>query len=427
MTTSNIQNVDDLYVWVWLPGSSEPVVAGRIVKQSKLYRFTYGQSYRDLASAIRFSPFELPLEKGSFTPKGHNLIHSCFRDAAPDYWGRHVIDYHYPELRLNELDYLLLSDSNRSGALDFQSSSSGYIDRTMDQMSIDDILSAAALIEQHQILPPELDFVLMQGSSMGGAQPKATLRFDNREWLVKFASVDDTNDVVKLEYIAMKLAKQAGLNVVNVVFESSGEHDVLLVERFDRQATTTVIPATSRNFILSGYSLLGLTETEAQYASYHTIADIVRREIVERKPALEEIFKRLVFNVLIGNTDDGVKHLSAMWDGKQLELSPAFGLRPQIPSDEIISQALAINGRFANEATLRNSASIAGIFQVSNIQARDIINNIISVIEKNWLALCYEVELNEHSRHQYWKKIVLAPHYFEDWQDNVAVKVASSD
>jgi serine/threonine-protein kinase HipA len=417
MTTSNTQYVDNLFVWIWLPGSCEPVVAGQIVKQSKLYRFTYGQTYRELPSAIRFSPFELPLEKGSFTPKGQNLIHSCFRDAAPDYWGRHVIEYHYSDLRLNELDYLLLSDSNRSGALDFQNSSTEYIDRTMEQMSIDDILSAAALIEQHQILPPELDFVLMQGSSMGGAQPKATMRWDNREWLVKFASIDDASDVVKLEYITMCLAKLAGLNVAKVKFESSGKHDVLLVERFDRQATNTVIPATSRKFILSGFSLLELTENEAQYASYHNVADVVRREIVERQRALEEIFKRLVFNILVGNTDDGIKHLAAIWDGKQLELSPAFGLKPQVQVDETVEQVLAINGRFANDATLRNIASIAGIFQVSNIQAREIIDGMIAVIEKNWLSLCDEVDLNEHSRRQYWNKIVLAPYCFEDWDN----------
>jgi len=426
MTTSNRQNVDELFVWAWLPNCSEPMVAGKIVKQDKVYRFNYDESYQALATAIPFSPFELPLRKGSVIPKGLNRIHSCFRDSAPDYWGRYVIDYHYPEMHLHELDYLLLSDSNRSGALDFQVSDTEFIDRTMVQLSIDDIFSAAAIIERHLTLPPELDFVLMQGSSMGGAQPKATMCWDNQEWLVKFASVDDRTDVVKLEYITMRLAELAGLNVAQVVYECSDGQEVLLVQRFDRHTTNSVIPGTSRHFILSGFSLLGLTEFEMQNSSYHSIVDVVRREFYERKIALEEIFKRLVFNILMGNTDDGIKHISAMWDGTKLALSPAFGLRPQIHIDESVEQALAINGRFGNEATLRNISSIAGIFQVSNIQSRDIMNSMITVIEKNWKSLCNEVELTEHSQRQFWKKIILAPHCFEGWHGSGSIKVTPS-
>ncbi|MFV1984589.1 MAG: type II toxin-antitoxin system HipA family toxin [Thiohalomonadales bacterium] len=423
MTTSNIQSVDNLYVWVWLPGSSEPVVAGQIVKQNNMYRFTYGQRYRELDLAIPFSPFELPLQKGSFTPHGQNLIHSCFRDAAPDYWGRYVIDYHYPGLRLNELDYLLLSDSNRCGALDFQISSTEYIDRTIKQISIDNILSAATKIERHQTLPPELDFVLMQGSSMGGAQPKATMNWENQEWLVKFASVDDSVDVAKLEYITMRLAELAGLHVAQVKFESCEEQGVLLVQRFDRHTTNTVIPVMSRNFILSGYSLLGLTENEAQYASYVSIADVVRREFFKPKLALEEIFKRLAFNILVGNTDDGINHLCAIWDGTQLNLSPAFGLCPQQQFEQKAKQVLAINGRFGNEVSLRNISSIAGIFQVSNTRASDIIGGIISVIKQNWSGLCDEVNLNEHTSRQFWNKIVLAPHCINDWHQKASNKI----
>ncbi len=421
MTTSNIENADNVFVWVWLPGSSEPVVAGQIVKQNKLYRFTYGQRYRDLAEAIPFSPFELPLQKSSFTPKGQNVIHSCFRDAAPDYWGRYVVDYHYPGMRLNELDYLLLTDSNRSGALDFQSSNTEYIDRTMQQMSIDDILTAAKKIEQHQTLPPELDFVLMQGSSMGGAQPKATMSWDNHDWLVKLASVDDRADVVKLEYISMRLAELVGLNVAPVEYENSDNLEVLLVQRFDRQTNNTVISSTSRNFILSGFSLLGLTETEAQYASHNSIADVVRLEFFEPKLALEELFKRLAFNILIGNTDDSIKHFSAMWDGQKLRLSPTFGICPQVQFDDTVQQVLAINGRFANEASLRNISSIAGVFRISNTQAISIIENMISIIEKNWPILCHQVDLSEHSNKLFWKKIVLGPHCFEGWNETTNI------
>jgi len=430
MTISKYQNGDQLYVWVWLPNSREPVVAGQITKQNKLYRFAYGQRYRDLATAIPFSPFELPLQKGSFTPQGQNLIHSCFRDSAPDYWGRYVIDYHYPDLRLNELDYLLLSDSNRSGALDFQTSSTDYVDRTMVQLNIDDILAAAAIIEQHKKLPPELEFVLMQGSSMGGAQPKATMAWNGNDWLVKFASVDDRVEVIKLEYIAMRLANLAELDVAKVVYETCADQEVLMVQRFDRLTANTVITNTSRHFILSGYSLLGLTENEAQYASYHTIADVVRREVSEPRIALQEIFSRLAFNILLGNTDDSIKHLTVKWNGTRLSLCPAFGLCPKLNSnlsgDETVEQTLAINGRYGNEASLRNICSIAGVFQVSNTKARDIIENQITVIKENWPKLCNDVALSEHSSKQFWNKIILADHCFNGCYKIKSVTISST-
>lgn len=116
----------EAYVWVWLPKQIEPIVAGRIVKENNLHYFTYSRHYRENPLAIPFSPFELPLKQGTFQPEGLNTLHSCLRDAAPDAWGRRVINYRHPAMVADELDYLLLSGSNRIGALDFQTSASQY-------------------------------------------------------------------------------------------------------------------------------------------------------------------------------------------------------------------------------------------------------------------------------------------------------------
>lgn len=83
-------NVTEAFVWIWLPGSPVPVVAGRVEKHGPLHHFTYGRSYRERDDAIALSPFELPLQAGTFEPVGMNTIHSCLRDAAPDAWGRRV-------------------------------------------------------------------------------------------------------------------------------------------------------------------------------------------------------------------------------------------------------------------------------------------------------------------------------------------------
>lgn len=121
------------------PGSTVPVVAGRIEKHGSLHHYTYGRSYRERDAAIALSPFELPLQPGSFEPVGMNTIHSCLRDAAPDAWGRRVVGYKYPEPAADELDYLLLSGSDRIGALDFQASATEYVSREADHPTLDDL------------------------------------------------------------------------------------------------------------------------------------------------------------------------------------------------------------------------------------------------------------------------------------------------
>src|SRR5438445_7107741 len=143
MTISKVKNADHAFVWIWLPGKTRPIVAGRITKIKQLYAFTYGKSYLDNPESIGFSPLELPLKPGDFFPEGMNTIHSCLRDAAPDAWGRRVIDYKYANLNLGELDYMLLSSSDRIGALDFQASSSEYCPREPKKATLEDLLQAS--------------------------------------------------------------------------------------------------------------------------------------------------------------------------------------------------------------------------------------------------------------------------------------------
>lgn len=117
-----ISNTSQAFVWIWLPGHLDPVVAGKISFIAGKYHFVYGRTYLEREHSIPLSPIELPLEDETFEPEGINEIHSCLRDAAPDAWGRRVIGYQYSNLNPNELDYMLLSGSNRIGALDFQQS-----------------------------------------------------------------------------------------------------------------------------------------------------------------------------------------------------------------------------------------------------------------------------------------------------------------
>jgi serine/threonine-protein kinase HipA len=406
-------NVTAAFVWIWLPGASVPVVAGRVEKHGPLHHFTYGQSYRELDNAIALSPFELPLQPGTFEPVGMNTIHSCLRDSAPDAWGRRVVGYKYPQLAADELDYLLLSGSDRIGALDFQVSASEYVPRESDHPTLDDLLAAAELLEANRPLPPELERALLRGTSIGGARPKALIDHAGKHFIAKFGSTTDVYPVAKAEYIGMRLAAHAGLTVAPVSLASSLGKDVLMIERFDRVDTAT---GTTRRLMLSGLSLLELNEMEARYASYSDLADRIRQRFSEPQATLEELFKRLVFNVLVGNTDDHARNHSAFWDGRDLSLTPAYDICPQLRTGQEASQAMDIGGVAGNAATLTNVLSVCGKFQLRAPDARSMIEQLIAVVKDNWVAVCEEAGLAAVERDRLWGRALLNPYCLQDWE-----------
>jgi serine/threonine-protein kinase HipA len=410
------ENAREAFVWTWLPGAAEPVVAGRINIEGSVpqrFVFTYGRSYLERVDAIPLSPLELPLEVGLQEPQGMNVLHSCLRDAGPDAWGRRVLESRYLNLGLNELDYLLLSGSDRIGALDFQRSSNEYIPRGMAHPSLEELLQVAERIEQRLPLPPELDLALLHGSSVGGARPKALIEDNDRQYIAKFSSTTDTYDIVKAEYIAMRLALIAGLDVARVLLTRSLNKDVLLVERFDRDQVQDAI---SRKLMLSGLSLLGLHEMEARYASYIDLADLVRHRFVDPSNTLHSLFQRLVFNILIGNTDDHARNHAAFWDGKQLCLTPAYDICPQARTGREATQAMQINGVNGNFSTLVNVLSICDRFQLQPDEAKVTIEKMIAVINDNWQTVCDEADLAPLERERLWNRTVLNPFCLEGWK-----------
>ena len=405
-------NVTEAFVWIWLPGSTETVVAGRVEKHGMLHHFTYGRSYRGRNEAIALSPFELPLQTGTFEPTGMNTIHSCLRDAAPDAWGRRVVGYKYPDLAADELDYLLLSGSDRIGALDFQASATEYVPRESDHPTLDDVFQAAELLESNRSLPPELERALQHGTSIGGARPKALIDHDGKHFIAKFGSTTDVYPVVKAEYVGMRLATLAGLATAKVSLASSLGKDVLMIERFDRIDTTT---GKARRLMLSGLSLLELNEMEARYASYSDLADRIRQRFDEPQATLVELFKRLVFNVLVGNTDDHARNHSAFWDGRHLSLTPAYDICPQLRTGQEATQAMDIGGIAGKAATLVNVLSVCGKFQLRESDARAMIEQLISVVEDNWRRVCDEACLATIERDQLWGRALLNPYCMQDW------------
>jgi serine/threonine-protein kinase HipA len=421
MMTSN--NTDkEAYVWVWLPEATAPVVAGKLEADDQgNIQFNYGKSYlervKDTPPAIPLYEPELPLKEGVLPLLDGLSMPGCIRDAAPDAWGRRVIinkklgrkgkDMDNDEL--GELTYLLESGSDRIGALDFQRSPSEYMPRSATNVPLEELLKSAERVEQGVPLTPELDQALFHGSSIGGARPKALIEDQGTKYVAKFSSSSDLYSVVKAEFIAMRLAVAAGVNAAPVKLVQAANKDILLIERFDREKTAN---GWTRKAMVSALTLFGLDDMMARYASYETFAEIIRHRFDNPKKTLEELFCRLVFNILCGNTDDHARNHAAFWNGKTLSLTPAYDICPQGRTGNEASQAMLISGN-NNLSQLKSCITAALHFQLSKDEATAICDRQREAIETNWNTVCDEANLSEIDRNLFWKRQFLNPSVFE--------------
>lgn len=407
----------EAFVWVWLPGEIEPVVAGRLAAAGDQLLFNYGRSFLARKNAIPLYEPELPLRAGVLPLLNGLRMPSCIRDAAPDAWGRRVIlnrrlgakGSGLDVASLDELTYLLESGSDRIGALDFQASATRYVAREAAPASLDELLTAAASIEAGIPLTPELDQALLHGSSIGGARPKAMIASTDRKYVAKFSSQSDLYSVVKAEYVAMRLAAESGLDVARVTLQRTAGKDVLLVERFDREKAGK---GWRRRAMVSALTLLELDEMMARYASYEDVATVIRHRFVAPKETLRELFGRMLFNVLCGNTDDHARNHSAFWDGEKLALTPAYDVCPQARAGGEATQAMLIAG---GERLSRISLCLeaAPMFLLSQDEALAMARHQITTICDRWAAVCSEAALSDVDRSLLWRRQFLHPFAFE--------------
>lgn len=417
MMPSNIQ-YSEAFVWVWLPGEVTPVVAGKLVLDGSLLIFNYGQSYLARANAIALYEAELPLRAGALPLLQGLSMPGCIRDAAPDAWGRRVIinkklgakGASTDVTQLEELTYLLESGSDRIGALDFQLSATEYVPRYSENATLEELLSSAERVEKGTPLTAELDQALNHGSSIGGARPKALIEDSDQKFIAKFSSSTDLYSIVKTEFIAMRLAKLAGLKVASVELTSSLNKDVLLIERFDRIHSDA---GWQRKIMVSALTLLELDEMMGRYASYEKLAEIIRYKFTDVKVTLKELFSRLVFNILCGNTDDHARNHAAFWDGEMLSLTPAYDICPQGRTGNEASQGMLISDN-NNMSRVSSCLDAAAHFLLTKEEAITIVERLIQCILDNWKAVCDSANLNEVDRRLLWQHQFLNPYAFED-------------
>ncbi|WP_375310352.1 HipA domain-containing protein [Bradyrhizobium sp. A5] len=419
----------EAFVWVWLPDATTPVVAGRLSAAGNQLHFNYGRSYLGRNNAIALYDPELPLRSGALPLTPGLMMPNCIRDAAPDAWGRRVIinrtfgssgkDVDTGDI--DELTYLLESGSDRIGALDFQLSAEKYVPREASAASLAELQAATTLVEQGVPLPQELDRALLHGSSIGGARPKTMITGEDRKFIAKFSSQNDLYNVVKAEFVAMRLAAKAGLAAAAVSLDRAAGKDVLLIERFDRHKTGN---GWQRRAMVSALTLLGLEEMMARYASYEDLATIIRHRFISPKDTLHELYGRMVFNVLCGNTDDHARNHAAFWNGKELSLTPAYDICPQARTGGEATQAMFITGE-RRTSQISVCLQAAPLFLLGLDEATELVAGQIKATKTFWKDVCEEAALSEVDRNFLWGRQFLNPFAFVDAPDAL-VKLADS-
>lgn len=395
------------FVWTWLQMDTEPVPAGQLIQKGGRFQFRYLEDYlaREEGAFSLYGP-ELPRRPG-LQPLPENLsMPGIIRDGAPDAWGRRVMEA--AGIIESEIDFLRLSGSNRIGALDFQASATEYVPREAQDVSIEDLLEEACRVDLRGDI--SANSPLIPKVAVGGARPKLLVEHRGQSFIAKLPRYREQREVVNIEFAAMRLAYLCGLNVAATFLEKFAGLDVLLVQRFDRHEMPS--GKTLRRPVVSGLTMLGLDEMEARYASYEDLALVIRQQAVRPQGELRELFGRVCFNVLIGNTDDHARNHAVNWMGSDMWLTPAYDICPQMRAGRTASQAMMISGD-DRSSRLATCLAAAGSFLLDRQEAAGIMISQIETIGARWAEVCEAARLTRLDRRQLTEGAVLNEYCLE--------------
>jgi serine/threonine-protein kinase HipA len=384
----------ECYVYITLPGETSSVTAGRFVLEKTaqaqaLGRFVYGRSYLKNPDAVEFDPIELKLSTRTYQTTQLNGVFGALRDAGPDYWGRRVIEKHAGRAQLGELDYLLESPDDRAGALGFgrHQSPPAPLQKFNQAIDLEKLQSlAAALIKDEIPSDPQAQQVqdlMLLGTSMGGARPKAVVQDGEGLWIAKFNRDDDRWNNTRVEHAMLRLARECGLHTAESRIETVGTKDVLLVRRFDRERAAK---GYTRARMVSGLTLLHADEApqRRQNWSYLLLVEELRRVVADAKSDARELFRRICFNALISNLDDHPRNHAILAKEREWKLSPAYDLTPSVPvsiEHRDLAMECGDQGRYANA---KNILSQHARFLLSEEEAQRIVNDMKAQVQASW-------------------------------------------
>lgn len=387
----------DILVYAHWLGMNEPVCIGILSadksKGRKTFSFEYDRKWISSSEQVLLDP-DLAWYSGPQYPnKKQNF--GIFLDSLPDSWGRTLMQRREAQKakdegravrKLHDTDYLLgVYDESRMGALRFKTDPSGpFLDTSSGTTvppwtTLGELEKAVRSIEREGEDEDIREWILMllgPGSSLGGARPKANFTDRNNElWIAKFPSRNDNTDNAAWEYVAWRLAVRSGI----IMAESritilTGNHNTFLTKRFDRKKK-------ERIHFASAMTMTGNNEDTIREnrPSYLEIAEFIKFSGASNKDDLHQLWRRIVFNIAISNTDDHMRNHGFILTEKGWRLSPAFDINPSVDKN-----GLALNiDTDNNELNFSLAQDVGEFFMLNKAEMKRILDEVRSVV-KNW-------------------------------------------
>ncbi len=387
--------MEKLYVYADFDWLDTPELVGELsyesLRGSDSYGFKYDNNWLNRHGSLTLSDDLNNYPGQQYTQPGRDIF-GCFSDALPDRWGRTLLKRREqieaqaegrPVRRLSSFDYLVgIDDASRMGGFRFRKSLDGEFLNAQGGLKIPPLTQLRELIaaskeiersEEKNVLPEQrwIAQLVNPGSSLGGARPKASVVDDDQSLhIAKFPSRKDDYDVAAWEHVAHLLAKKAGINVSQTKLISTDDnHRTLLSRRFDRTEDGR------RIHFASALSLLGLADGDnaTNGHGYLDIVDFIIQSCADVEANLEELYRRVAFNIVIGNTDDHFRNHGFLLTRKGWTLSPAYDINPTTG----FYQSLLINND-TNESSLKILLDSAEDYMLTKAKASEIINGVLA-------------------------------------------------
>lgn len=401
------RNKFDIYVYAHWKGMPEPkhigMLSAHFAKGKKAFSFEYNKEWINTVQQILIDP-DIQFFSGPQFPNNKENF-GVFLDSMPDTWGRTLMKrrsvQQFNERKekaptLYDIDYLLgVYDESRMGALRFKTEIDGpFLDNnnqtpTPPWSSIRELQFAAASLENgedNDEIKKWLAILIAPGSSLGGARPKANILDENKElWIAKFPSNNDVIDKGAWEYVAYELATKSGILMSPCRIEKiTGKHYTFFTKRFDRDGR-------ERIHFASAMTMTGNNEhtIRDKPSSYLDIAEFIQNYGSNIEANLHQLWKRIVFNIAISNTDDHLRNHGFILTDDGWILSPAYDLNPSIDKS-----GLSLNIDMENnDLDFELAKSVGAFFRLNDQQMTAIINEVMSSV-RQWKLIANRIGIS---------------------------------
>jgi serine/threonine-protein kinase HipA len=377
------QPTNMLYLWL-LTQPSRPVLIGSLslVPSEQSVSLQYADGW--LQDGFSLSE-DLPLIGQEFLPTERGTAAGAVDDARPDRWGERVIRFIDKPKRLSVLEYLFFAGDDRFGALGVSISPREYLPRRLGPLPVladaDEIQELIRKVQNNEAVPEAQERLISPGATMGGARPKALVNIGSDQWVIKFADGDPA-DTPLIEHAAMTLAQKASIRVAETRPVRLIHGHAVAVKRFDRAGDRRLHSLSARVAL----------QAAAEGFGYPELAQLLRRKGVVDGDLyvahMRELFRRMVFNILIDNTDDHEKnHALLVTDSQQYELSPAYDV---LPSGQALGFQQMRVGEQEADATMYNALSMSRMFSLTKDEAVNEVRAVAAVVDgwKEHFAQC---------------------------------------